>query len=93
MRCNLHRIDCEYADINGNCKSPTCERPLMPSDEWNTGDPPYDGQYLVYCGEDMGIHVDEFNCGGWECYGYGNVKAWKKIYVPLWLLEEKEDGR
>ena len=60
------------------------------ADNWQTGKPEEEGQYLVYCDDGIGADVDDFLNGEWHFYG-DHVKAWKKIYVPLWLLEEKED--
>ena len=56
-------------------------------DNWHTGKPEEEGQYLVYCDDGIGADVDDFLNGEWHFYG-DHVKAWKKIYVPLWLLEE-----
>lgn len=54
-------------------------------DNWQTGKPEEEGQYLVYCDDEIGADVDVFLDGEWYFYG-DHVKAWKKIFVPLWLL-------
>ena len=57
------------------------------ANNWRTGIPEEAGQYLVYCDDGIGVDVDDFINGLWLIYG-DHVKAWKKIYVPLWLKED-----
>lgn len=56
-------------------------------DDWHEGKPEEKGQYLVYCDDKTGADVDYFLDGEWQ-FHKDHVKAWKNIYVPLWLLED-----
>lgn len=43
-------------------------------DNWQTGKPEEEGQYLVYCDDGIGADVDDFLNGEWHFYG-DHVKA------------------
>ena len=42
-------------------------------DNWHTGKPEEEGQYLVYCDDGIGADVDDFLNGEWHFYGDLNL--------------------